>query len=261
MENMIFETHAHYDDCAFDEDRDELLSAFPDNNIYCVIDAASTVKSHKLIFEMAEKYPFLYGTVGVHPDEIKELNEEIFEGLSVLCENEKAVAVGEVGLDYYWNKDNKPSQKYWFSRFIELAKSKKLPLIIHSREAAADTVELLREERAFENDAVIHCYSYSKELAKDFLDMGFYFGIGGVSTFKNARKLIETIEYILLSSILLETDSPYLAPVPYRGKRNCSLYIPFVAEKIAQIKKISEEEVLETTKQNALAVFKKIAIK
>ncbi len=258
MENMIFDTHAHYDDEAFDEDRDELLSSFPDNRIGWVIDAASTVKSHEDILKLTEKYPFIYGTVGVHPDEVGSLDDEVFARLEKLCDLPKTVAVGEVGLDYHWNIEEKSKQIYWFERFIDLAKRKELPLIIHSREAASDTLEVLKSSDAGKIGAVMHCYSYSKEIAKVLLNEGFYFGIGGVATFKNARKLIETIEYLPMSSILLETDCPYLAPVPYRGKRNCSLYIPYVVEKISQLKNISEEEVIRITAQNALRLFGKV---
>ncbi len=258
MENMIFDTHAHYDDEAFDEDRDELLSSFPDNNIGWVIDAASTVKSHEDILKLTEQYSFIYGTVGVHPDDVGELDEEAFAGLEKLCQLPKIAAVGEVGLDYHWNVEEKSKQIYWFERFIDLAKSKELPLIIHSRDASADTVDVLKRNNAGKTGAVMHCYSYSKETAKILLDEGFHFGIGGVATFKNARKLIETIEYIPMSSILLETDCPYLAPVPYRGKRNCSLYIPYVVEKISQLKNISEEEVIRITTENALRLFNKV---
>lgn len=254
---MIFETHAHYDDKAFDEDRDELLSSFPEKGICRVIDVASTIESHENISELTEKYPFVYGTVGVHPDSIRNLDEETFERLAKLCRLPKIVAVGEVGLDYYWNSDNKPDQIRWFERFIALARSEKLPLIIHSRDAAADTLDVVKRNHVGEIGTVMHCYSYSKEIAKELLDMGLYFGIGGVATFKNARKLIETLEYIPMSSILLETDCPYLAPVPYRGKRNCSLYIPYVAEKIAEIKNISSEEVIRITNENACRLFTK----
>ena len=254
---MIFETHAHYDDEAFDADRDELLSSFPENGIGRVINASSSAESIKKTLELTEKYPFIYGAVGIHPDDCGSLNEEIFEDIAMLCELPKTAAVGEVGLDYYWHSDNKKEQKDWFARFIDLAYEKGLPLIIHSRDAAEDTLDIVKSSRAADTGAVMHCYSYSREMAKLFLDLGLYFGIGGVATFKNARKLVETLEYIPMSSILLETDCPYLAPVPYRGKRNCSLYIPYVAERIAQIKGITKQEVISTAAENAFRLFKK----
>lgn len=260
FEDTIFETHAHYDDAAFDADREELLASLPAHGIGCVVDVTASVASHEAVLALTEKFPFVYGTVGVHPDEIGELNDEVFSNLAKLCSRKKVAAVGEIGMDYHWNKENKEQQRYWFSRFLQLAREQALPAIIHSREAAEDTLAVLKEQKAGEIGAVMHCYSYSKEYAKQILDMGMYFGIGGVLTFKNARKLVETVEYIPLSSILLETDCPYLAPVPYRGKRNCSLYIPYVVERIALLKGISEEEVIRATNENARRFFKKIAI-
>lgn len=255
---MIFETHAHYDDSAFDDDRDALLGSFAENGIYRVINVSSSAESLEKTLELAEKYPFIYAAFGIHPDEADNMDEGLFSRVSSLCDLEKAVAVGEVGLDYYWHSDNKPRQRDWFERFIALAKEKGLPLIIHSRDAAEDTLNIVKSSRAGDTGAVMHCYSYSKEMAKLFLDMGLYFGIGGVATFKNARKLVETLEYLPMSSILLETDCPYLAPAPYRGKRNCSLYIPYVAEKIAQIKNITADEVIRITNENARRLFTKV---
>ena len=255
---MIFETHAHYDDSAFDDDRDALLSSFPKSGICCVINASSSVDSIEKTMELAKKYPFIYAATGVHPDDVGNMNEDVFKRISALCDDEKTAAVGEVGLDYYWHDDNKEEQRTWFESFIGLAGDKGLPLIIHSRDAAEDTLNIVKGSHAGDIGAVMHCYSYSREMAKLFLDMGLYFGIGGVATFKNARKLVETLEYIPMSSILLETDCPYLAPVPYRGKRNCSLYIPYVAERIAQIKNISADEVIRITNENARRLFTKV---
>ncbi len=257
FEDMIFETHAHYDDSVFDEDRDELLSSFPDKGICRVINVAAAVDSQDDVVALTEKYDFMYGSVGVHPDEIKDLNEEAFEKIAGLCSLKKIVAVGEVGLDYHWNKENKGEQIAWFERFINLAREKKLPLILHTRDSAEDALEVIRRNNVGDVGAVMHCYSFSKEIAKILLDQGLYFGIGGVATFKNAKKLVEAIEYLPMEALLLETDCPYLAPVPHRGERNCSLYIPYVAEKIAQIKGISAEEVIRITNKNACALFPK----
>ncbi len=256
---MIFETHAHYDDAAFDADREALIASLPANGICCVVDVASTVESHEKILALTEQYSFVFGTAGVHPDEIGDLDVSVFARLSALCDLPQTVAVGEVGLDYHWNSENKPVQREWFARFIRLAQEKDLPVIIHSRDAAADTLEVVKEQEAGRTGAVMHCYSYSRELAGEYLDMGLCFGIGGVSTFKNARKLVETLEYVPLSGIVLETDCPYLAPVPYRGKRNCSLYLPYVVRRIAEIKKVSEEEVIRATNENARRLFPKVA--
>ena len=173
------------------------------------------------------------------------------------------VAIGEVGLDYYWDKESEvqKNQRVWFGRQLELARELGLPIIIHSRDAAADTMQVMKEHHAEEIPGVIHCYSYSKELAQEFIKMGYYIGVGGVVTFKNAKKLVETVEAIPLERILLETDSPYMAPEPYRGKRNSSLYLPYVVEKIAQIKGVSTEEVERITEENARRLFAKIDCK
>ena len=256
---MIFDTHAHYDDAAFAEDREALLSSLPGRGIGRVINVCSDVDSLRTTMELAEKYPYIYGAVGIHPDEVGKLNDGILEEMRLLCRLEKAAAVGEIGLDYYWNKENHPVQIRWFERQLELAREEGLPVIIHSREAAADTLEVMKRMKAGEIGGVMHCFSYSRELAREYLDMGLYLGIGGVLTFKNARKLKEVVEYAPLSRLLLETDCPYLAPVPNRGKRNSSLNLPYVVEEIAALKGISPEEVMEKTAENAFRLFKKIS--
>lgn len=256
---MIFDTHAHYDDAAFAEDREALLSSLPGRGIGRVINVCSDMDSLRTTMELAEKYPYIYGAVGIHPDEVGKLNDGILEEMRLLCRLEKAAAVGEIGLDYYWNKENHPVQIRWFERQLELAREEGLPVIIHSREAAADTLEVMKRMKAGEIGGVMHCFSYSRELAREYLDMGLYLGIGGVLTFKNARKLKEVVEYAPLSRLLLETDCPYLAPVPNRGKRNSSLNLPYVVEEIAALKGISPEEVMEKTAENAFRLFKKIS--
>ncbi len=256
---MIFDTHAHYDDAAFAEDREALLSSLPGRGIGRVINVCSDVDSLRTTMELTEKYPYIYGAVGIHPDEVGKLNDGILEEMRLLCRLEKAAAVGEIGLDYYWNKENHPVQIRWFERQLELAREEGLPVIIHSREAAADTLEVMKRMKAGEIGGVMHCFSYSREMAREYLDMGLYLGIGGVLTFKNARKLKEVVEYAPLSRLLLETDCPYLAPVPNRGKRNSSLNLPYVVEEIAALKGISPEEVMEKTAENAFRLFKKIS--
>ena len=256
---MIFDTHAHYDDAAFAEDREALLSSLPGRGIGRVINVCSDVDSLRTTMELTEKYPYIYGAVGIHPDEVGKLNDGILEEMRLLCRLEKAAAVGEIGLDYYWNKENHPVQIRWFERQLELAREEGLPVIIHSREAAADTLEVMKRMKAGEIGGVMHCFSYSREMAREYLDMGMYLGIGGVLTFKNARKLKEVVEYAPLSRLLLETDCPYLAPVPNRGKRNSSLNLPYVVEEIAALKGISPEEVMEKTAENAFRLFKKIS--
>ena len=252
---MIFETHAHYDDEKFDEDRDALLSSMKENGLGRIINVSANLESLENTRKLMEQYPFIYGAFGLHPDEVGDLNEDVMERMRGLCRLEKAVAVGEIGLDYYWDKENHEKQQYWFRRQIALAREEKLPMIIHSREAAADTLRVMKEEKSEEIGGVIHCFSYSAEMAEEYLKMGFYLGIGGVVTFKNAKKIKEVVQMAPMERILLETDSPYLAPVPYRGKRNSSLYLPYVVREIAEIKGISEEEVIEMTEKNAVRLF------
>lgn len=256
---MIFDTHTHYDDEAFAEDRDCLIESLPAHGITKVINVGASLGSTKTTIELMHKYPFVYGAAGVHPEGVKELTEEGLAWLREQCRLKKTVAVGEIGLDYYWDEPDRETQKYWFRRQLQLAKEEKLPAIIHSRDAAKDTLDILKEEWSDAMTGVIHCYSYTKESAKLFLEMGFYFGIGGVLTFKNAKKLKEAVEYIPMEKILLETDCPYLAPVPYRGKRNSSLYLPYVVEELAGIKGISTREVEAITLQNAKRLFTKAA--
>lgn len=253
---MIFESHAHYDDDAFDEDRDTLLPSLPENGIATVINVGASLESCKTTIGLMEKYPFVYGAIGVHPNETAELNEENFKWLKEQCTLEKVVAVGEIGLDYYWNEPEPAIQKKWFEKQLEMAREVKLPVIIHSRDAAKDTLDIMKSFHAEEIGGVIHCFSYTKEMAREFLNMDFYFGIGGVITFKNARKLKEAVEYIPIDKILLETDSPYLAPEPNRGKRNSSLNLPYVAKEIAAIKNMDYEEVVAITEKNAKELFR-----
>ena len=257
---MIIETHAHYDDDRFEQDREELLSVLPEHGIGVVINSGASVESTKDTILLAQKYPHVYAAVGVHPSEISELDDSFMEWMKEQASSEKTVAIGEIGLDYYWDKEPEvqANQRYWFGRQLELAREVNLPVIIHSRDAAADTMQVMKEHDAQNLKGVIHCYSYSKEMALEFIKMGYYIGVGGVVTFKNAKKLIETVEAIPLERILLETDCPYMAPEPFRGKRNSSLYLPYVVEKIAQIKGISKEEVEKVTEANARTLFTRL---
>ena len=251
---MIIDTHAHYDDEQFDADREELLGSMEEGGIGLIVNAGSTVTSWDKIVELTERYPFIYGAVGVHPDEVGELDEEKFLRMADLLDRDKIVAVGEIGLDYYWDKEKHELQKEWFVRQLGLAREKEMPVIIHSREAAADTFEIMKQHAAGMK-AVIHCYSYSPEMAREYVKMGYYIGIGGVVTFKNAKKLKQVVQEIPLESIVLETDCPYLAPVPYRGERNCSLYLPYVAEQIAELKGTTVEEVIQQTEKNSRELY------
>lgn len=252
---MIFESHAHYDDEVFDEDREELLASLKEHGIEWVINIGASLQNCRNTLQLMEQYPFIYGAMGVHPSETGELNEENFAWLREQCSVDKVVAVGEIGLDYHWNDPKPQIQKLWFERQLELAREVNLPVIIHSRDAAKDTLDIMHTLHAEEMEGVIHCFSYSKEIAREYLEMGYHFGIGGVITFQNAKKLKEAVEYIPMDRILLETDSPYLAPEPHRGSRNSSLNLPYVAQEIAALKGITYEEVVEITVQNAKRLF------
>lgn len=252
---MIFESHAHYDDEAFQEDRAQLLSQLKQNGISYVVNVGASLESCKSTIALMEEYDFIYGALGIHPNNVTELNEATFSWLKEQCLQEKCVAIGEIGLDYYWKEPEKNIQIKWFECQMELAKEVNLPIIIHSRDAAKDTLDLMNACKAKEIGGVIHCFSYGKEMAREYLNMGFYLGIGGVVTFHNASKLKEVVQYVPLDRILLETDCPYLAPVPNRGKRNSSLYLRDIIKEIALIKGIMTEEVIEVTCNNAKQLF------
>ena len=254
----IFDTHAHYDDEAFDEDREQLLADLPKQGIGRVVNIGASIASCKRTLELMDKYDYIYGALGVHPCDTENLTEEDMDWLKEKCRHEKCLALGEIGLDYYWDEPDREIQKKWFVRQLRLAREVQLPVIIHSRDAAKDTIDIMTAERAGEIGGVVHCYSYTKESARTFRDMGFYFGIGGVITFKNAKKLKEAVEYIPMDRIVLETDCPYLSPEPNRGKRNNSLNLSYVAAAIAQLKGIPEEEVRRITWENGCRMYRRM---
>lgn len=251
---MIFDTHAHYDDRQFEHDRDEILGAMQSAGIGTIVNASASVKSWERVLDLTRKYPFVYGMIGVHPDEVGDLDEETFARMETLLQEEKIVAVGEIGLDYYWDNESHDIQKMWFVRQLELARSHGLPVNIHSREAAADTMEILKAHGQG-MDVIVHCYSYSREMAEEYVKMGYLIGIGGVVTFKNAKKLKDVVQAVPLSHIVLETDCPYLSPEPNRGKRNSSLNLPYVAQAVAELKGIETGEVVRVTEENAKAFY------
>ena len=252
---MIFDTHAHYDDAQFDADRDELLMSMKENGVGTIVNVSATYASCEKVIALAKKYPFMYAATGIHPDEVGSLNEETFSQLKIWCQEEKVVAVGEIGLDYYWDKESHEEQKKWFIRQLHLARELNLPVNIHSRDASEDTFQIMKEYgKGLEG--IIHCFSGSKELALEYVKLGFHIGVGGVVTFKNGKKLKQVVEAIPLTSIVLETDCPYLAPEPYRGKRNNSSYIRYVAEEIARLKGVTFEEVVRQTEENAKKIYR-----
>ena len=250
---MYFDTHAHYDDEQFDGDREALLSALPESGVSLVVNAASDLSSSKKAIGLAETYPFLYAAVGVHPHEAAQMGDDTVETMEELLKTPNVVAVGEIGLDYHYDFSPREIQQIRFRQQMELAGRAKKPVIIHEREATEDCLQIVR---AFPDvSGVFHCFSGSWETAKIILNMGGYLSFAGVITFKNARKAIEVLEKAPQDRILIETDCPYLSPVPHRGKRNSSLNLPYIAEKVAEIRKITLEEAADLTMRNGRRFF------
>ena len=253
----IFDTHAHYDSGGFNADRDQVLSALPTAGVGLVVDPGCELESSQAATALAERYPFVYAAVGIHPSDCAGTGEAEFAALRKLCGHEKVVAVGEIGLDYYW-KDNpsKEFQQMVFRRQIELAIELDLPVIVHDREAHGDSLAIVLDYP--EARGVFHCFSGSPEMAEELLKRGWYLGFDGPITYKNAQKAPEVAAITPLDRIVVETDSPYLTPVPFRGKRNDSRNLPYVLEKLAEWKDISVEELEQVTWENGLRLFSKI---
>lgn len=255
---MIFDTHTHYDDAAFDADRGEVLYALPSFGIGHIVNNSSDLASSRSSLALAEAYSFIHAAVGVHPDEVGEMNEGSISELEALCRHPKCVAIGEIGLDYhgfdrYENKPSRQLQQHWFREQLKLAARLKMPVVIHSRNAAEDTLEIMqwaRKDLGIEK-AILHCYSYSKEIARSYLDLGYILGFGGSLTYEGQKKITKALAEIPLSSIVLETDCPYQTPLSKRGTRNDSRNLPEVIDKIAEIKEISPGEVERITWQTA----------
>ena len=252
----IFDTHAHYDDEDFNADRYELLESMKEHGVGTIVNIGASMRSCKTTLALAEKYPFVYGALGVHPSDCGTMTEEDIQWIKANAANEKIVAIGEIGLDYYWDNVERDVQKKWFVRQLEIAKETGLPVIIHSRDAAQDTLEIMKAEHKDTTGGVIHCFSYGVEMAREYLNMDYFIGVGGVLTFKNGKKLKEVVEYAPMDKLVLETDCPYLAPVPYRGKRNSSLYLTHVVEEMAAIKGMSVEDVIRVTAENAKRLYR-----
>lgn len=252
MYTNIFDTHAHYDDEAFDSDRESLILSLKDRGVVgivsCGCDIASTLANQNL----SHSFDDFYFAAGFHPENLEDFSVEDLEKLEPFFADEKCVAVGEIGLDYHWMNSTKEKQRELFVAQIEIAKAKGLPVIVHDREAHGDTLDILK---ATKPSGVLHCFSGSVEMAREVIKLGMFLGFNGVATFKNARKIPEVIREIPLDRIVLETDCPYLAPEPHRGKRNDSSFIPFVAQRIGEILGISAQEVLDVTNKNARALY------
>ena len=249
---MFFDSHAHYNDEQFDTDRDELLKAMPSNSVSYIINAGTDITSSLFSIELANEYPFIYAAVGIHPEDVNK-NESIDE-IKKLALNKNVVAIGEIGLDYYWDTSNKEMQIDYFKKQLQLANELNLPVIIHDRDAHQDTFNTLKEIIVHKK-GVLHCYSGSVEMAKEFLKLGYYLGFGGSTTFKNAKNVIDVLKEVPNDKFLIETDCPYMTPVPFRGKRNNSMYLKYVVEKIAEIKEITPKEVEIFSENNAKKLF------
>lgn len=250
-EPLIFDTHAHYDDERFEDNRKELLSALTSHGVGGIVTCGCDGESSKKALAIAEEFPFVYAAVGIHPGNL-ESNTDIAQ-IESLAAHKKCVAIGEIGLDYYWRQDNKKEQAEIFESQLALANKLDMPVIVHDREAHADTMEFLKKHKP---KGVVHSFSGSVEMAEELLKLGLYIGIGGVITFKNAKKLPDVVKMLPLDRILLETDAPYLTPVPYRSKTNHSAMIYLTAQKIAEIKGLTTEEILKATFKNACEIFK-----
>lgn len=248
---MIFDSHAHYDDHQYNEDRESVLLGLKDNNVGKIVDISADIKGIERVLALADKYDFIYASVGVHPDEVENLTEADLKYMREKCNNPRVVAIGEIGLDYFREEEygkSREKQKKWFRLQLELARELNLPVIIHSRDACEDTLAIMEEYKDLRY--VMHCFSYTKETVKQLLGMDCIFGIGGVVTFKNSKKLKEAVEFIPIEKIILETDCPYLAPDPFRGTRNESGLIKYVIDEIARIKDMNPIDVEEICWKN-----------
>ena len=250
---MFFDTHAHYDDRAFDDDRYALLDSVHDAGVELIVDPGCDLKSSRASIALAERFPFVYAAVGIHPEELQDSTPEILAEISALAEDPKCVAIGEIGLDYYWDASHKEEQKLLFRQQLQLALELDKPVIIHDREAHGDCFEIVRDYPGLRG--VFHCYSGSAEMAKELLKDGWYLGFDGPVTYKNARKTLEVLAICPPERILIETDSPYLSPVPHRGKRNDSRNLRYIVQTIAENLRLEPETVAEITLENGKRLF------
>jgi len=252
---MLFDTHAHLDDSRFNEDRESVINKLREEGVKYFVNPGADIPSSLRAIELSKKYDFIYASVGVHPHDVKDMDEDTIDVLRSLSKNEKVVAIGEIGLDYYYDNSPRDLQRKWFEEQIKLANELKLPIIIHDRDAHQDTFNIIKNTKSNDIGCVLHCYSGNLELAKEYVKMGCFISIAGPVTFKNNKKTLEVIKEIPLEYLLIETDSPYLSPEPHRGKRNDPSYVRYVAEKIAIEKGISYEKVCEATMENGKKFF------
>ena len=252
---MIYETHAHYDDRAFDKDRDSVLKLLKKEKIDPVINVSSSLESIKRSISLAHEYDHVYAAIGVHPSDCAEITEDDINWIQSQTRDERVVAIGEIGLDYHYDAPDRDTQKKWFIRQLGLAKDLSMPVIVHSRDAAEDTLNIIKDPDFASLKGIIHCFSYSVETAREYVKLGYLIGVGGVVTFKNGRKLHEIVHELPIESLVIETDSPYLAPVPYRGRRNSSVYLTYIIEEIAMLKSMTYEDVENITYENAARLY------
>ena len=250
---MYFESHAHYNDKRFKDDQHDLITKLFNEDISYIVNIGTEVNSCRTSLDLAVKYENMFTTVGVHPHSIATLTEEDLKKLKLYAKNNKVVAVGEIGLDYFYNFAPRDIQKYWFEKQLDMAKELNLPVVIHSRDACQECLDIIKASNI--RKGVIHCFSSSVEIAREYVKLGFHLGIGGVVTFKNSKKLVEVVSETPLQHLLIETDSPYLAPVPNRGERNDSSNLKYIVQKIADIKNISIDEVANATLKNGKELF------
>jgi TatD DNase family protein len=252
---MLIDSHAHLDDRRFDNDRDMLIKNLKNNGLEIVINIGADLKSSIASVSLAEKYDNIYATVGVHPHSAKEMDNSTIEILKSFAKRDKVVAIGEIGLDFHYDNSPRDVQRKWFKEQLKLAKEVDLPVVIHTREATQETFDILKEAQDGRLRGVLHCYSGSVEMALEYIKLGFYISLGGPVTFNNAKISRDVAKAVPLDKLLIETDSPYLTPVPYRGKRNEPIFVKYVAETIAEIRGISLEELGEATNRNTKELF------
>ena len=252
MYHNIFDSHAHYDDEQFNPDRNELLVSFKENGVSGVVCCGVDVKTSEFAVELSHKYDFVYSAVGFHPLENDKYTDDALERIKELAQDEKCVAIGEIGLDYHYEKESRENQLVLLEKQIKLANELDLPIIFHDRESHEDTLNILKK---YKPKGVLHCFSGSVEMAKEIIKLGMYIGLGGAVTFKNAVKPCEVAKYVPYDRLLIETDAPYMTPVPFRGKRCDSLHIPYAAEKIAELRGCTAQEILDLTDKNARTLF------
>ena len=251
---MYFESHAHYDSKQFKNDREELLTKLlPAAGVEYVINIGCNIRSSQQSIRLAERFDYIYAAVGIHPHDLYDMSSQTIEDLRKMSEHKKVIAIGEMGLDYHYDTHPREYQQFWFRQQLRLAEAVNKPVIIHSRDASQETFDIM--EGSPVRSGVIHCYSGAAPMAMDYVKMGFHIGIGGVITYSNAKKMVEVVECVPLEKILIETDAPYLAPTPFRGKRNDSRYLQYVVEKVAEIKETTPEIVAKVTAENAKLLF------